>query len=303
MRKYRASGAAPVGGVILLLVAAIVGGLVLGGIMWGIEHFANIYLIVVFPLAAGALAGGLLALIVRSAKIRNPLIAGLAGLIAGLVVIGTYHFATYYITFRGEARAALEETGAKNLTEAEVDELTDSFLLDEVDDTGFIGYMKLAAQEGITISRNLSSSSSSGFTLQDTGAWIYWGVELLAVVLIAAIMAARAAGEPFDEKGGAWYGGQQLIGVANPKSRKDLVNALKNGDFQGAGRLLTTQQLKYPRIEVYTRRSQDAMADVYVLVHNVQRQNRSTLASQGIISASELERLQRAMSEMSVAAD
>ena len=41
------------------------------------------------------------------------------------------------------------------------------------------------------------------------------------------------------------------------------------------------------------------MADVFVLVHNVQRQGRFTVADTGIISASELERLQRAMSQPS----
>jgi hypothetical protein len=298
MRKYRASGAAPAGGVLLLLIAAVVSGLLFGGILWAIEHFANLYLVVLFPLVAGALAGGLLSFIVRSSKVRNPLIAMLAGLIAGIIIAGTYHFAGYYITFRGEIRTAFEESGEKNVTDAQIDEFTDEILLDEVGDTGFLGYMKLNAREGITVSRVTGSSSSgSGITFQDTGAWIFWGVELLAIVLIAALLARRAAAEPFDERGGAWYGGPRLIGVTDSKSRKDLQNALKNGDYEAAGRLLTTQQLKYPRIEVFTRRSEDSMADVFVLVHNVQRQGRSTLSQQGVISASELERLQRAMSQ------
>ncbi len=302
MRKYRASGAAPVGGVILLLVAAVVGGLALGGILWAIEHFVNLYLVVLFPLVAGAIAGGLLALIVGSSKIRNPLIAGLAGLIAGVVIAGTYHFATYYISFRGEARNILIEDGVKSPTEAEVDEVADFFLQSEVGDSGFIGYMKLAAREGITITRTVSTSSSSGLTFQDTGAWIFWGAELLGMAVLAALMAGRAAGEPFDEKGGAWYDGPQLLGVTTKKARKDLVNALKNGDFQGAGCLLTTQQLKYPRIEVYMRRSQDSMADVFVQVNQTQRQGRTGVTATGVISASELERLQRAMSEAGVPA-
>jgi hypothetical protein len=294
MRNYRASGAAPVGGIVMLLVLAVLGGAVIGGILWAIEHFTNFYLVVLFPLAAGAILGGILAFSVRSSKVRSPIIAGLFGLAAGLIAYGVYHFAGYYVTFRGEARTALVENGATNPTEADVDELVNAFLEAEVDETGFMGYMNLAAQEGITINRTVSSSSS-GINLQGTGAWVYWGIEVAAAALIAAFMAGRAAGEPFDENAGTWYGKPQLVAVTDKKSRKELVNALKNGDFQGAGRLLTTQELSYPRIEVYTRRSEDPTADVYVQVNATQRQNRTSVSQRGVVSANEYAMLERAM--------
>ena len=294
MRKYRASGAAPAGGVALLLVVALVGGAVIGGTLWAIEHFTNFYLVVLFPLAAGAILGGILALVVRSSKIRSPIIAGLFGLAAGVIAYGVYHFAAYYVTFRGEVRTALVENGAKAPSDGDVDELMNLVLRDEVGDTGFMGYMNLMAREGITINRTVSTSSS-GIHLQGTGAWVYWGIDVVAVALIAAFMAGRAAGEPFDENAGMWYGSPQLLGVADNRPRKELVKALKNGDFQAAGRLLTTQDLKYPRVEVYTRRSQDPTADVYVQVNATRRQNRTSVMQRGMLSANEFAMLERAM--------
>jgi len=294
MRNYHASGAAPVGGIVMLLILAILGGTVIGGILWAIEHFTNFYLVVLFPLVAGAILGGILSFAVRSSKIRSPIIAGLFGLAAGLIAYGVYHFAGYYVTFRGDVREVFEENGQKAVTDALIDEFTDEILLDEVGTAGFMGYMNLMAREGITINRTVSSSSS-GINLQGTGAWVYWGIEVAAVALIAAFMAGRAAGEPFDENAGVWYGKPQLLAVTDNKSRKELTNALKNGDFQGAGRLLTTQGLPYPRVEVYTRRSEDPTADVYVQVNATQRQNRTSVAQRGVVSANELAMLERAM--------
>jgi hypothetical protein len=302
MRKYRASGQAPVSGVLQLLIVAIISGVVVGGILWAVDNYLHLYLVVLFPLLAAAIVGGILTLVVRSSKIRNPLVAGLCALIGGLLIFSTYHFASYYISFRDVVRTALVESGAKTLSDNDLDELIDQQLQIEVGDTGFIGYMKLMNQEGITISRTVSTSSESGFTLNDTVLWVYWGAELLLVAIGVAIAAGRAAGEPFDESSGAWYGGLQFVGVTIPKSRKDLVNALKNGDVQGAGRLLTRQPFKYPRVEVYARRGQDSMGDVYLQVNIAQRQNRSTIAQRGMVSASEFERLQRAMNEAAATA-
>lgn len=296
MRKYRASGAAPAGGIVLLLLISVVSGVVVGGILWAVDNFLSLYLVVLFPLLAGVIVGGILTLVVRGVKIRSPLAAGLIGLIGGLLIYSTYHSALYYINFRGEAREALVEGGSQAPTEADVDELTNAFLRAEVGDTGLVGYLKLAAQEGITITRATSISSESGIELKDNVLLGYWGLELLLVALGVAVAAGHAANEPFDENAGAWYGAPMLLAATTPKSRKELLNALKDGDYQRAGSLLTTQELKYPRIEIVTRRAQDPTADVYVQVRTAQRQGRFTIDRRGVMTANEFALLSRAMS-------
>jgi len=183
MRKYHASGVVPAGGGILLVLLAVVSGLIVGGILWAIDNFIHFYLVLAFPLFAGAIAGAVLALVVASA------------VIAALVMYGTYHFAGYYVSFRGEIRNLLVERGAKSATEADVDAFADQILQSEVGDTGLLGYLKLNAREGITITRATAVTSETGMTLQGTGVWIYWGVEILLAALMAAIAAGRAAGQ------------------------------------------------------------------------------------------------------------
>ena len=89
----------------------------------------------------------------------------------------------------------------------------------------------------------------SGIELKDNVLLVYWGVELLLVALGVAIAAGRAAGGPFDEMNGMWYGPLSVFAATTTKSRKELVNSLKKGDFAKAGSLLTTQDIKYPRVD------------------------------------------------------
>ncbi|MFN8452374.1 MAG: hypothetical protein U0521_28175 [Anaerolineae bacterium] len=82
------------------------------------------------------------------------------------------------------------------------------------------------------------------------------------------------------------------MAIASNKARKALVNAFKDGDFLQAGSLLTTQQLKYPRLEVTIRRSPASASaittDAYLTVNYLQRQGRNTAVRSGVVSPSDL---------------
>jgi hypothetical protein len=297
MRSYRASGAAPFGGVILLLLIAVASGLIVGGILWAVDNYLSLYLVVLFPLLAAAIVGGILTLLVRGVKIRSPLLAGLIGLIGGLLIYATYHYATYYVSFRNAVRDSLVESGAKSVSDAELDELINEQLQVDFGDTGFVGYLKLAAQDGITITRTTSISSESGIELKDNVLLGYWGLEWLLVALGVAVATGRAANDPFDEKAGTWYGPPMLVAMTDKKSRKEFLKALKAGDYAKAGSFLTTQPLNYPRTEVVTRRAQDPAADVYIQVRTAPRQGRFTIDRRGMMTANEFADLRRAMAQ------
>src|SRR5689334_7839184 len=87
MKKYRASGRVPFAGLILLLLGTIIGSLAVGGLVFAVSHL--IYLFVLFPLFMGLIGGGILAFVVKRAKVRSPILAGLFGLIQGIGIIGT----------------------------------------------------------------------------------------------------------------------------------------------------------------------------------------------------------------------
>ncbi|MEP7291925.1 MAG: hypothetical protein ABI835_09080 [Chloroflexota bacterium] len=303
MQKYRASNRVPFLSFILLVLVGLISAIGVGLLLWAVETYLNIYLIIAFPIIAGAIVGGALLLVVKAGKVRSPVIAGLIGLLAGALMYGVYHFAGYYITFRSEARTAYIENSGRTPTDAQLDDDLNDILQDEVGATGFLGYLQLSAREGFSITRGVgSSSSSSGVDLSGTGVWIFWGVELLIAAGLGAAIPARAAGEPFDEEANTWYGKPTLIGTGNAKARKAVGQALENGDFQGAGVLLTAQNIKYPRTEVTVRRSPIASGlpqDAYLTVSYAQRKGRNSAQSSGIVSPTELEWLTRSMQGVS----
>ncbi len=298
MQKYRASNRMSFGGFILLLVLAIISAAALGGILFALDYYLKFYLVLVFPMVAGAIAGGLLTRGVYTAKVRSPLIAGFVGLLCGVLMFGVYHVASYYVGFRTEMRNLYIEQVGETPTDAEFNTELDALLEDETGDKGILGYLKFTAAQGMSIT-STTRSSSTPMELQGNVVYGYWIAEILLAGLFAAFIAGRAAGEPFNEDAEEWYGPAVQFATATGKSRKELMNALKDGNFQQAGMLLTQQDIKYPRLDVNIRRSKDggSSQDTFVQVMYSQRRGRSSGIKSGMVSQSEFESLQRGMSQ------
>lgn len=294
MKRYRASNRVPFGGLLLLLIGAVFTAALLGGLLFAVSHL--IYLIVLFPLIAGFLGGAIMAAIVRTGKVRSPIIAGLFGLVAGVGIIGVYNFAQYYIDFRNEARNAIIEDSGDDITQQEIDEIIDFVLEDEVGDTGFIGYLKFSAREGTTISRG-----SSELKLDETATWIYWGAELVVVALIVAGLAFSAARQPFNEEAGEWYPEARRIGSVAWRSRKDFLKMLKSGDTLQAVKLISLEASKPPRLDVLVQQTPSALqTDVILVVRNVKLNRRNEITNdvlKGVLTANEFASFSRSVSE------
>ncbi|MBZ0277780.1 MAG: hypothetical protein K8I60_16660 [Anaerolineae bacterium] len=298
MRSYRPSGSISAGGFLLMLIIGVIVAAIVGGILWAVDSYLHLYLVFAFPLFAGAIVGAVLVQIVKTTKTQSPIMAGLIGIIAGVVMYGAYHGASYYITFRGDLRTTYtEQNRGKPPTDEQLDQFINLGLMDVVGDSGFVGYLKLAAEVGFTITRTTSSSSSSGIEIKDTWAFVYWAAEVVLAGLTAGGMAWGAASQPFDENTNAWFSSTpEVVAIASNKNRKQLLRALKDGDFQGAGALLTREQIKYPRVEVWTRRSPDAAAqDVLLVLKVVQRNKRANNLKEGMVSVSELNTMLKAI--------
>jgi hypothetical protein len=290
MKKYRTSGRIPFGGFIALILATIIGGAVIGGIVFAASHL--IYLIILFPLLMGAVGGGLLALVVRGTKVRSPIIAALFGLIMGVGIVGVYRFAEYYIDFRNEITNAAHESEGDNITQEEIDQFIDETLEQETGSPGFIGYLKYSASLGTTITR-----SSSEVELDEKATWVYWGIELVIVMLFCAGLAASAARKPFNEEAGEWYPEPLLVGSVDWKSRKEFYKLLKAGDLRSAFKMVTTASLSGNRVDVLVQQTPSAPQTDVVLSVNETRVNRkntnSGLKMRGVLSAQEFADLNR----------
>jgi hypothetical protein len=187
VQEQKSGGA--VAGIVVLLPIAIAAAVGIGLLLWAIERYLSIYLVGAFPLFAGAIAGAVIGFIASVFRIRLPVSLVIVALLAGLVMMATYHLASYYLTFREEGRTILTDEMGKAPTDAEIDSFVDAVLQQEVNATGFIGFMQLQAKEGFTISRATSSSSDSGLKLEGNVAWGYWVLE----IILAGVMGASVA--------------------------------------------------------------------------------------------------------------
>lgn len=293
MKPYRPSGIAPIPGVLLVIVFALVAGLIAGGLLWFAEHKIGLYLIILFPAVAGFIVGIASSNGTRIGKLRNPLLVGLIGLLGGVLAGGAYHFLSFDLSFKDSLRQALSAQTTASVSEAAVRRFADEYLQGEVGDTGFAGFLKLEAKQGISITR---SSSSSGLELTGPWAWGYFALEVLIIAGLGAMLASSAAREPFDERAKAWFGSSVYLGGAGGKEGTAFVGALKSGAFEQAGNLVRPQhtELGLPRVELHARLSPDANADEAVLeVKSARKKNELTTSTllTGLVTREELMRL------------
>lgn len=291
MRKYTPSGKAPFSSILLLLIGALITGVAVGMLMWAIEHYLNTYLIIVFPILGGALIGFVLSKLVEKGKIRSRLIAALVSILSALIIFATYQTAGYYLSFRTLVRDDFINEGYE-ITDEELDEIIDSYLQDEVEGTGVIGYMKLIALEGFDITSSRYGVERGTTTLQGDIVYGYWGLELLVMAGFAVFLAGMAAGQPFDEQDDAWYGPEELHAVGTKDVAKQLNNALKDGQFGQAGQLVTLENIEYPRTEVRVRRGTQS-EDVYLASYSVNKKGTATKLRSGLLSPAEFSEFDR----------
>ena len=250
MRNYQPSNIAPSQGVAILAASSLVSGVAIGGATAFIGKF--IYFIVLFPLAMGFATGSVLGFAVKKGKIRSPIAALGLGLLGGLVTYGSLMYGQY-MNFQQETATIMEReynVKDKNLANEQIN----VFLQQETGSSGFVGFLKMAAKEGTSISKG-----SSKLNLNDTFTYLLWLIELGLVGFLAASIPFKSASEPFNEEANEWYGEKKWVGSATEESRDELIRLLNMDDITGAAALLSnpTTDLPTPRIDVYSQSCAD----------------------------------------------
>ncbi len=273
MQSYRASNRVPGTGLLVLALATVIGGLIVGAAVAGMAHF--IYLVLVFPIIMGLVGGAILVISVRRGKVCSPWVAGLFGILIGLVIYGAYRYGEY-IDAQAQVYDAAKADNSQ-VTEAQAADAMDRFLSSATGSTGFMGFVLYNAQRGIRIVPTTSpvSDNTSDLTFSGTWAWIYWGIELLIIVGFAAAMAYRQAAQPFCESCGTWYGKEHWIGSADKKIANDLKAALKGGNSRQVRAALSSQALPLPRLDLtYQRCENCATANPVVHLNQITQASR-----------------------------
>jgi hypothetical protein len=304
MREYKSSGIAPFPGIMMALSYGLVTAAIVGGILFAIDHYIGFYLIVLFPIFAGFIVSFALSQGITAGKIRNAGVAMLLGAICGLATMGVYHFLNYQIGFKNDIKNAISQ-GGSSVTDQVEQGAEDLFLTQEVKQTGFMGFLTYQAKQGITITR---SSSRSGLTLTDGWAWGYFGIEVLIVIFIAGMIASSTAGEPFDERSNAWYGNAVHVLSAPFEHAQTIQNALKNGSFEEAGRLMTRDTIAAPKLDLAARSTPDGHPETIVLelkevTLDSKKNEKTNKLETGMVTQAELESIMAVAVRESVAVE
>lgn len=238
-RPYAPSGNAGRGGLVLLAGASIGAGFALGLL----EGFVSqlVYVVILFPMVVGAAIGGAAQWAVDIGKIRRPGAVVLFAILAGVVAQSTMRVVAY-----GHARARIaerlqsdQETQAY-VAEHGVSESVDAAFRGEQHVLPFLGYLRVVAKNGITVTSIGESTKGRGPTL--TGGWVYflWLAELFLVAAIAAMGPHRKATAPFCESCNAWYDDAKelIVGAGDRNTLAETCQRFEFGQYAEAMRAL-----------------------------------------------------------------
>lgn len=228
-QPYAPDGSAPPLGLGLTLGGGLVAAVVVGSLIGIIGQW--LYLVLLFPLMIGFALGGIGMGLIKVGKLRNPLLAGVAATLIGVMAMGTIHYVNYQLTLNELAKRF--PIGRDNLE----------------NQMSFFRYIDLTAVDGVTLTSTHDAQGKGGMNLGYTGSYIYWLVEVIMVAAVAWVMMQKAAAAPFCVSCNAWKNDRPLAMVTVPTERMatqavnegDVVSLLPcAGPIQPVGLLLKT---------------------------------------------------------------
>ena len=159
VEPYQPDGVAPPGGLAFLMVGVLGTAAALGLVLsYAVEQF---YLILVFPLLAGALLGGAGRALVRAGRVRSPAVAATVAALGGVAMMFFMHYFDYLHN--------LNNPGWQGAPAANV-----------------LEYIDIEAQEGVVVGENGNNDINLGYV----GSYLYFAFE----TILAAGVAAGIAG-------------------------------------------------------------------------------------------------------------
>lgn len=242
-QPYQAEGGFNLNGMLFLTGGMVVASFLLGIIVFFIAK--GIYLILFFPIAIGSVLGIIGKRLVRKCKVRSPRLAGLVGLLSGMVAMTTTHYCNYLdfmsdLSVNREQIERLGQMAPQEFPQALLEDGHDPALYREWAKThSFWGYLNLEARKGVTIRRIMERGK--GLNLGYTLTWMYWIAESFIVALLVFLIVRGEAQEPYCSITDQWksvlYSKRFLVG--------DCLNAESAGIMLRDGELGRIAEAKF----------------------------------------------------------
>ena len=231
---YKTDGGFSIFGLPILVLALGAAGVGLGWLASFISQW--FYLILLFPAGIGV---GLIlvgVLVGRMTKMRSTGIALLLGLGSSCVAMTSMHYFDY-LRFLHERQGVMELAGDLNILlkkaqkkekEKEKDAVAAeaaAALQKMTADISFPAFLNEQAEEGVKI----TYKGRGGINLGYVGTWIYWGLELAGVSIMAALGLMACAMTPFCTACNDWKEDRELGTLR--KKQGDVAELLTQGDL------------------------------------------------------------------------
>jgi hypothetical protein len=206
-QKYRPAGTLDGRSILITIILGTTAAVIGAAIVWLWEWSPIPTFVVLTPAVQGIGVGGVMAAVVKRLRMRNPWLVAVGGIACGLlsaVLVHYGHYLNMVTAAADEVRSRI--TQDKTLPEGERKELLarldddpaafiNPMLVMKTGHSGFVGSLVLRNQHGVM----LKDAPVTGTFL-----WILWGGEALLVAIMAAMLPAIYASQPFCEECGYW---------------------------------------------------------------------------------------------------
>lgn len=269
-----------VSGILYLVGFSILGGIVVGLVLFLFSK--TLYLLIISPILASGVAGYILTRGVKRGKVRRKIPVFISGVLMALVAFGVFHYAEY-IDFRRVSHNDLVEFEPE-LSKSETDELISSFLIDETESDGFMGFLQVQAQEGMSFTssrRDLSVGSKVSNNLDSQGTVLYWLVEIGILFWGATAVSKNKTQEPYCEEENKWLI-YEKIGYVAQVDINNFLNCLKIRDFVQASQFMGNEPLWEKHLLIQLARCNDYSPEATLNVRLMDGKNSKTLLTKRI---------------------
>lgn len=206
---------------------------------------AFIDLLILYPLLMGLACGHFIEESIKTTRVRSITLTAVAAVLSAILCYASSHVARYYSELAIATYQVLGDFSDANLEI--VTKSLDIVLAEQTGQTGIIGFVLLRAKEGVSIGR---IAGSTRLHLGTALTWSLWGLELLAIAVVAFLAGKGLAEKPYCEHCQDWFPIKRHIGGLSLEKEAQLLGLLSRKDFYELGRCLE-EDAESPSLELY----------------------------------------------------